>query len=336
MTENFHIQWHITDRCNLRCGHCYQDTFDKESELDWSGLKKICDNLIDAMRRRKNKLTISLTGGEPFLKDELWRLIPYLSASDQVLELNIITNATLIQGYIDKLKKHPKLKTIFVSLEATSPKVNDAIRGEGNFQKVNENLNLLKENGFKVYIMFTLQRRNIDQACKLLDFCKRRSLEGFVLERFIPLGQSIKIRDELVSASQLEGVYKIIFNQCGVDFFSQSVKYHALKVEAAKEARLYGAECVVGKFGCAILASGQVLPCRRFVLPLGDLLTQSFDDIWCNSRVLKLASRREDLKGACRDCNLDDCLGCRALSHALYGDFLLSDPLCWLKPAKKS
>ncbi|MDP2968527.1 MAG: hypothetical protein Q8P64_04890, partial [Deltaproteobacteria bacterium] len=29
MKDTFHIQWHITNLCNLRCQHCYQDDFSR-------------------------------------------------------------------------------------------------------------------------------------------------------------------------------------------------------------------------------------------------------------------------------------------------------------------
>ena len=335
MSGDFHIQWHITDRCNLRCQHCYQDKFDGSSEPDREGLQKICDNLIDTMSRWQKSLTISLTGGEPLLKPEMWKIIDRLSRSDHTAEINIITNATLIERYIHRFKKAPKLKTIYVSLDGISPQVNDAVRGKGVFQKVCDNLRLLKENDLSVFIMFTLLKKNLKEAPQLIDFCRSRLLDGFILERFMPLGQGRKVRDELLSVSELEELYKAIFRQCNIEYSCDSARFHALKVDTKDELRLYGAECVVGKFGCAVLADGSILPCRRFALPIGNLLTTPLNDIWQDSQVLKAVRKRENLQGKCRDCQIESCLGCRALSYALSGDFLGSDPLCWLEPASK-
>ncbi|MBN2121346.1 MAG: radical SAM protein [Candidatus Omnitrophica bacterium] len=332
--NDFHIQWHITDRCNLRCLHCYQDSFEGSCELNWENLKEICDNLIKSMQALNKRLTISLTGGEPFLKDELFSIIDYLSASEYVSELNIITNAILVDKYISKLKGFPKLKNIYVSLEGTTPLVNDSIRGNGTFRKVLSNLELLKDNDFSVFIMFTLLKSNLGEVERLLDFCRKNGLSGFILERFIPLGQSKKIKQGLVSSSQLQGVYKIIFEQCGLDFFEEAVKYHALKVEVEEgKADLFGAECVVGRYGCAVLPDGGVLPCRRFNLKIGSLFQASLADIFNNSPVLKKARLKESLQGYCRDCKIEGCLGCRALAFAVSGYYTLSDPLCWIRKA---
>ncbi len=69
--KEFHIQWHILDRCNLRCTHCYQGNYDNKNEFKIEDLIKISDNLIFSMKRWGKKLNLLLTGGEPLLKEEL-------------------------------------------------------------------------------------------------------------------------------------------------------------------------------------------------------------------------------------------------------------------------
>ena len=229
--NNFHIQWHITDLCNLRCRHCYQDSYTPDRDLGKVELFKIADNIIETMKLQGKKLTISLTGGEPFLKKELWDLLYYLSGSEFVSEISIITNGTLVDKYTEQLKSFPKLRQMLVSLDGVTPEVNDDVRGKGVFGKVTDNLLLLKREGFKTFVMYTVLRRNINQARRLLPFSKEYSLDGFILERFIPLGQSGNFRKELVSSEELRMLYSDIFQQAGIDFFQEAVQYHALKAE---------------------------------------------------------------------------------------------------------
>ncbi len=332
--EDFHIQWHITDSCNLRCKHCYQDNFTPASELDWPGLRKICDNLLAAMDRMNRKLTLSLTGGEPFLKEDIWPIIEYLSAKQQIAELNIITNATLIKENLSKLKRTDSVNTIFVSLDGASTPANDYIRGKGIFNKIMDNIRILKDNGFKVIIMFTVLRHNLKDVEKMIDLVTSGLCDGCIIERFIPLGQSLRLRNtQLLSAEELMYMYQVVFRKCGVDFFPESIKYHALKAEIKNRILdLSGAECVVGKSGCAILPNADVLPCRRFNLPVGNLLKESLADIWNNSPVLNALRQRSNLNARCRDCYINECSGCRALAYSVSGDYLSDDPLCWLKP----
>ncbi len=51
----FGFQWHITDRCNLRCTHCYQEDYSGAEELDLNGLKSIANEIIRTLAKWDNK-----------------------------------------------------------------------------------------------------------------------------------------------------------------------------------------------------------------------------------------------------------------------------------------
>src|SRR4030042_1570647 len=87
MKDPFYIQWHITNLCNLRCKHCYQDDFSKKSDLDWQGLKRVSDHLLTTIRDWDRTACIHLTGGEPLLKPELFPLLNHLDQHSMVEEL---------------------------------------------------------------------------------------------------------------------------------------------------------------------------------------------------------------------------------------------------------
>ncbi len=332
--KKFYIQWHITDRCNLRCIDCYQEKFTKESELTWDGLRLICDNLISTMKKWGSTLVANLTGGEPLLKSELWDILEYLNNSEYVSELGIITNGTLIDRFISEIKEFSKLKKIYISLDGVTKAINDSIRGEGTFNKTLENIFLLRETGISVVIMFTLMKRNFEEAKSLFEFVRSNSLDGFIIERFVPLGQGKKLLDEVVSGNELDILYREIFKQCGADYIPEKmIKYRALHVSfdnEENESELFGAECIVGRDGMAVLADGRVLPCRRFFLPVGNLLDEPLDEIWENSEILKSVRYKKNLKGRCRACKVNECIGCRAMTHSLTGDYLAEDPHCWV------
>ena len=113
MEDPFYIQWHITNFCNLRCRHCYQDDFSKQNDLDWPGLKKVSDNLFTTLVEWDKKVCIHLTGGEPLLKPELFPLLYDLDQQSVVEELGMITNGLLIDSEtMRRLSGYSKLKKI--------------------------------------------------------------------------------------------------------------------------------------------------------------------------------------------------------------------------------
>jgi len=71
------IQWHITERCNLRCKHCYQTSYNTP-ELSYDKLADIFDQYIELIDLWGINGRIQITGGEPFIRekeDNLFRLV---------------------------------------------------------------------------------------------------------------------------------------------------------------------------------------------------------------------------------------------------------------------
>jgi radical SAM protein with 4Fe4S-binding SPASM domain len=333
MKEQFHIQWHITNLCNLRCKHCYQDDFSKKSDLDWAGLKKVSDNLLNTMRKWDKTACIHLTGGEPLLKPELFPLLNDLDQQSMVEELGIITNGFPIdREMIRKLSDFSKLKKIKISLDGGDAETNDSIRQKGTFDKVMQNLPLIKEKErFEILFMFTAMKKNFRSLPSLFKLCQDLGVNGLIIERFIPLGRGREVMGEVLSKEEWKEMIGML-----LDFFSTEGEEHSFPPYQAfqisfsgEEPELLGAPCVIGVDGLCIMPEGSVFPCRRFPISIGNLLDESLKQIWGKSELLEQLRRKENLKGKCGGCKIEECRGCRSLALALTGDYLEEDPHCW-------
>lgn len=331
--DKFYFQWHITDACNFRCRHCYQNKFVASSELDEKGLKSVSDRIIQAAGDQNTKAVINITGGEPFLKQELFELLAYLDSSSQISQLIIITNASLINRQITKkLKGIKKLNQIKVSLDGATCASNDAIRGVGSFDKTMEAIGLLKESGFLVIVMFTAMKSNLKESAGLFELCRKLNLNGLIVERFFPMGEGSKIKDELLERRDWFGLVKTLLELTGVSCLQEDIlSQRAFWIKFLKtKAELLGARCNVGRDSFCIMPNADVFPCRRFSLKIGNLLGSPLSEI-INSPLLTdiITARR---KGKCAICALLDCRGCAALSYLLTGDYLFEDSQCWYEP----
>ncbi len=333
MNESFYVQWHITNVCNLRCKHCYQDDFSKKRDLDWLELKKVSDNLLTTIRDWDQKACIHLTGGEPLLKPELFPLLNDLDQQPMVEELGIITNGlTIDQEMMRRLSSISKLKKIKISLDGGDAKTNDSIRQKGTFDKVMQNLPLIKEKErFEILFMFTAMKNNFRSLPSLFKLCQDLRMDGLIIERFIPLGRGREIMGEVLSKEEWREMIGML-----LDFFSIEredsyfLPYQAFQVSfSGGEPELLGAPCVIGKDGVCVMPNGDVLPCRRFPISIGNLLKDSLSTIWEKSDLLKKLRRKGSLKGRCGICEIRDCRGCRSLALALTGDYHEEDPHCW-------
>jgi len=332
MKDPFYIQWHITNLCNLHCKHCYQEDFSKKYDLDWGGLKKISNNILGTLNQWNQTATIHLTGGEPLLKQELFPLLKDLDQSPVVEELGIITNGLLFnQDVIQRLSKFSKLKKIKISLDGPDEETNDSIRQEDTFNRVIENISLIKKkSSFEIILMFTVMRRNFRSLSAFFKLSQELGTDGFIIERFIPLGRGRERMDEVLNKEEWRELIGTLLNLFLIEEKNALLPYQAFQVNFhGEEPELLGAPCVIGRDGLCIMPEGIVFPCRRFPIPIGNLMNESLKEIWEGSSLLDQLRNKKNLKGRCGTCEMEDCRGCRSLALALTDDYLAEDPHCW-------
>ncbi len=278
MKKSFYLQWHITNQCNLRCRHCYQDDFSRKEDLDGEGLKKVTDNIVAALQAWEAKACIHLTGGEPLLKSELFPLLEYLDQLPEVEELGIITNGLLLNDEIlDRLAALRRFKTIKISLDGADAQVHDRIRSAGNFDRVVKNVPLVqKREIFDVNLMFTVMRSNLESLPAFIRLGEELRVDGMIIERFIPWGRGIEIREEVLDREQWRRMLKALFEYFSMELGEDEIPpYQAFQVDfRGEEPQLLGAPCVLGREGFCVMPQGEVFPCRRFPLSLGNLLKE--------------------------------------------------------------
>ncbi len=150
--EEFYFQWHITNECNLRCKHCYHESY-KSDDVNISKLIEIADHLCFALDKWGKKGSFSITGGEPLMNPELlFQLLDYLETRN-VDRVDLLTNGTLLSdNIIYNLKRYKKLRRLQLSLEGLR-ETNDKIRGLNSFNKTMEAVDNLKRHGLVVSIM---------------------------------------------------------------------------------------------------------------------------------------------------------------------------------------
>lgn len=150
------IDFFITNRCNLKCPHCYRDAtaFDQLNEIDVHRLKTILDEM-EYLRVQ----TFKITGGEPFVVPQLFDIVEY--ASKKRIHVILLTNATIrLDSFWLNLLSRKNITTC-VSLDGANDTTHDKIRGKGSFQKTMRNLKLLSHVGARFSLTFTANRHNI-------------------------------------------------------------------------------------------------------------------------------------------------------------------------------
>lgn len=330
----FYFQWHITNLCNLRCRHCYQDDFTARGDLGQKDLLAVADNILSVLKKWDKKAIINLTGGEPFLKPELFTLLEYLDGKERVKELAVITNGTCLnKETVLRLREFKKLNEIKISIEGADESSNDHIRGKGSFAKALAAIELLRPlKRIEVTLMFTILRRNLSAAMDILNLAAEKKIGGVILERFIPWGRGRTIKEEVLNQAEWRDFVYRLLQFLELPFEKSIFAYKAFWVRFKKSRPyLFGAPCVVAEGGVCIMPNADVYPCRRFNLKVGNLLQEPLDKIYSGSKVIRDLQDKNKLKGKCRICKIKSCKGCRALAFAVEGDYLAEDKQCAYK-----
>jgi MoaA/NifB/PqqE/SkfB family radical SAM enzyme len=300
----FGFQWHITDRCNLRCAHCYQDSFAPLPAENLKNLKTLADRIFKSLSPAR--VTVNLTGGEPLLVPWLFELIDHLQSFGNLEEISLITNGTVTTPEVlDGIRRFEKIRYLKVSLESGIHEVNDYIRGAGSLAKVSDGiLRYRRVTDKPVILMVTLGGYNLDSIEETVRYADFVGASGVIFERFIPLGHGRKLDRQVLSADEWSQAVESIAraSRTGVDPRALA-PYRAFWVwlDPKKTERLQGALCNLGDESMALMPDGTVYPCRRLPVSVGNALSEPF------SRILsRLGEYRADAEA-----------GCRALARAL-------------------
>ena len=131
----FHVQFHITNACNLRCKHCYEGIQHSHEQWSLDDFKDAIDKLWSAFDKWRVRGEISLIGGEPTLHPHFGDFVSYLYERGDVDSISILSNGVSINSDVVKLIKECKC-FLQVSIDGINEEKHDEIRGKGNYSKL--------------------------------------------------------------------------------------------------------------------------------------------------------------------------------------------------------
>lgn len=320
----FYLQWHITERCNLRCKHCYLKKYTEEGELKI--LKEDFLKIEQLAKSLGKKLIVAITGGEPLLHPSLFELLEYLNTKNIIKEIRIATNGTLLTDQFADRFRQLNIKKIQISLDGVE-KTHDEIRGVGSFKKAINGIKIAHKYGLKTLVQMVINKKNIGEVNNILEFLKTLEVDEVRFSLFIPIGTGKLLKNLTLSSNDTKKLfYKLE---------KLSREYKKPKILKGRPLwclanRKEGGVCDFDS-GVCLIPNGDLYPCIRLPVTIGNIRKQGIFEIWYNSNFMWLHRNFENLKGKCHNCKfVKICRGCRAMAFAYYGDHLMEDPTCWL------
>jgi len=339
---DFFIQWHLTEKCNLHCTHCYQ-TGKQMYEMTLPEIKdtihEISDTLDIWMKTYGINFTpsVNLTGGEPFLKKDIFEILDEFRSRG--FEIYLLTNGTLIDRDVAKQLHDLDIKGVQVSIEGPEG-IHESIRGRGSFAGSLRGVTNLLDAGHEVTLNVTLSYLNAGYFIDLFRLSSNLGVQKLGFSRLVPSGRGETLMKEMLKTEDVKSLYDKIFsmNINGLEI----VTGDPVASQSRRETRdmddgdIALGGCAAGISGLTILPDGTLLPCRRLPVPIGNILKDSLREVWAESEVLNALRDRSMYKGKCGSCNnWAHCRGCRAIAYAYsnltgQGDLLAPDPQCFI------
>jgi len=264
----------LTHRCNANCGHCFdheqRTSISKDDELTLDQIRELGSNLGKIAH-------LSLTGGEPFLREDLPEIVEALYNQGGVRSFSISTNGS----FPDRIKKIvPKIMTLApgariiltLSYDGTGSE-HDRLRGlNGLFAKTEasyQQLVRIRQWQPRLYIhgCMTLTNANSNSILDTVDFLESKKFDQIELNmlRGKPADSAIKAVPSAIyhrvmgaakQANKKDGI------NLGLSWVFKLLDRVLFDIVHQSDRPWPCGTCVAGSKLLVIHANGNVLPCE--------------------------------------------------------------------------
>ena len=259
----------LTNLCNSRCKTCSMWKNKKREEIDFETLEKFAGTKLFSKIR-----FLTLTGGEPFLRKDIDKVVRMLKKKNPKLHITIIANALMPELLYEKVKNMPKDVLITFSFNGKE-ETHDETRGvKGNFKKLLDSIEKMKSLNRNINFIFTVTKENYNQLLWAWEFAKEKNINIMFspemdygrLEHETG-GRSLTQEQKKVVLSQLKQIY----GERNRGFFDYT---YFLFFKKFYEKRDITNKCYAGTNSIYIDFNGDIYPCENLVgkiPPIGNI-----------------------------------------------------------------
>ncbi|MBR3810878.1 MAG: radical SAM protein [Agathobacter sp.] len=325
------LQLHITGKCNLRCKHCYIEEHAKE--LSYKEVKRAIKQFNSLIRRMKKVYhenvfsQLRITGGEPFLHKDILKILRLARRTRHFVV--IMSNGTVFNKDIfQSLKRIERLQAVQVSMDGKED-THDRLRGNGNFKKVIQGLDLLNKHGIPTRVSFTAHLNNYKEFPDVAEVCREKKVATLWSDRYIPFHDNpIKAIDAEHMEDYISVLREVRYNAKNENAGLFVENYRALQFIGSADTPY---SCKAGEALITVDEHGDIMPCRRLPIVCGNINNTNLRDVYFKNACFR-ELREHKVDERCQACKyVDSCKGgARCMSYATSDDYISADPGCFL------
>ncbi|MDL2229074.1 radical SAM/SPASM domain protein, ACGX system [Treponema sp. OttesenSCG-928-L16] len=338
MDKYFAFQWHITDSCDQRCEHCYifaENNHIPLKEMCWDEMLSVIDNAAEMGKRLERIPYFYITGGDPILHKDFWRLLELLKSRNMAFSL--MGNPFHLNEEVCQRLAGYGCERYQLSIDGLR-ETHDRIRKPGSFDTTLEKISCINKAGIRSVVMTTVSGMNIREIPEIIDTVVAHKVDVFAFARYCPTGSDRSFHVEPRD-------YRELLDTCWRKFeeYKDSGTYFNLKDHLwtlyLHEKGLFALPgnlddetiydgCNCGISHLTILPSGDIYACRRMESVVGNVFKDRLADVFLGGAMDRYRNFSKFEK--CSRCELMRfCRGCPAVSFGYSGNSYSADPQCW-------
>ncbi len=290
------IQWKITNKCNLKCKHCYLGKLDG-FELPFEKAEEIADTIINS-----NVMEVTISGGECLTYKGIEKIIKKFLVNG--IKVDVFTNALLLKNVLDKidldiLNKNALL--FYVSVDGLKNS-HEQIRGKNTFDKTIANIKYAIEKGYPVVTNTVINKINYCDIMDMVVLLKQIGVKDVQLSNLIVQGNAdnslkISLLEQMALKEKINDLYKE-HPEFGYIYYSEVPdsdgvrKVYSLSNGKKNFIGNDNWKCTASVARVTIDSNGKVY-CCPFIKDsyLGDLNKENLSEVWDNVNRFKFLKR---------------------------------------------
>ncbi len=344
------VVYNCTNRCNLRCSHCYSSSADAPltSELNTKQALDLIDQLAEI-----NCPVVLFSGGEPLLRDDLFELLNHANRTG--LRTVLSTNGTLIDESTAEKIAAANVSYVGISIDGDK-KFHDRFRqAEGSFQKALDAIKNCAKFNLRTGLRFTITKLNAEFIPYIFDLAASLGIRRICFYHLIRVGRAVAFEELVLKPAETRKAIDTIIektneyvaknlvdevltvgNHCDGPYILLKLQKQTQKFKQAQQLlQINGGNRIGEKLFC-IGPAGNIHPDQFWRnYSLGNIKEQSLKQIWQNPDepvLKKLQDKRNFADKRCLSCTFFNL--CKGNYRFLVADPAdgnwLNEPPCYL------
>ncbi|MDR3292272.1 MAG: radical SAM protein [Methanobrevibacter sp.] len=313
----FKINIDLTDYCNFKCKHCYNESDNKNK------IFVDTDNLIDTFKdfNEKGVSVIELMGGEPLAHPNIDKIVDFFCENFDAI--NIVSNGSLLnQELIKKFKKYSNL-SIQITLNSYEKEYHDWFcELDGSHEIVKNNIRLACDNGLNISVSMIITPYNIYEMDNVAKMAYDIGTSNFKVGTILSFGRAT---EDLICKNNTDIIKRT--NEVADKFpkgFIFKEPEHVVDTDVDR------INCGAGYFNVGVNVNGDVSFCEVPIqgVSFGNILNDDVDKLFKRLNNRNYHKLQEPNQKLCEDCDyLDECKYCVVQGMKHYFD--IGDKCKW-------